>query len=44
MSDEKARISGEREREPAEVLPTVNPDVVKPEPPKSTVPAAVYIA
>ncbi|KIW05779.1 uncharacterized protein PV09_03634 [Verruconis gallopava] len=47
MSDEKARVSGEREREresPADVLPTVNPDAVKPEPPKQSVPAAVYIA
>jgi hypothetical protein len=45
MSEEKARVSGERERDAAApVLPTVNPDVVKPEPPKSTVPAAVYIA
>jgi len=45
MSEEKARVSGEREREPSvTVLPTVNPDAVKPEPAKSSVPAAVYIA
>lgn len=45
MSEEKARVSGEREREPAApVLPVVNPDIAKPEPPKSLVPAWVYIA
>jgi len=47
MSEEKARVSGERERErdtASPVLPVVNPDVAKPEPPKSLVPAWVYIA
>lgn len=46
MSEEKARVSGEREREVASapVLPTVNPEAVKSEPPKSLVPAWVYIA
>lgn len=46
MSEEKVRTSGERERAEAEaeVLPTVNPAVAKAEPPKSAVPAAVYIA
>jgi hypothetical protein len=46
MSEEKVRTSGERERSEtaAPVLPTVNPAAVKAEPPKSTIPAAVYIA
>jgi len=46
MSEEKVRTSGERERSEtaADVLPTVNPAAVKLEPPKSGVPAAVYIA
>lgn len=40
---EKERQSGEQER-PAEVLPTVNPDAEKSQPPKASLHPAVYIA
>ncbi|KAF2857948.1 TPT-domain-containing protein [Piedraia hortae CBS 480.64] len=43
---EKERVSGEQERQGPDVpmLPTVNPEVEQSLPPKSSVPAAVYIA
>lgn len=43
MADEKSRTSGEVKREEP-TLPTINPDAVKPEPPKSTVHPALYVA
>ncbi|KAK3314987.1 triose-phosphate transporter family-domain-containing protein [Apodospora peruviana] len=42
--EEKDRASGESPREPTgPVLPTVNPDVEKPQPPKSTIHPALYV-
>ena len=46
LTMEKERTSGEVERpeQSAPMLPVVNPATEKPEPPKSSIPAAVYIA
>lgn len=46
MSEEKVRVSGEKERlEPEPVLPTVNPAVTAAQDQKkASIPAAVYIA
>lgn len=46
MADEKTRVSGEIPRpEPkGPVLPIVNPEADKPQPPKSTIHPAVYVA
>ncbi|GAO16270.1 uncharacterized protein UV8b_08208 [Ustilaginoidea virens] len=42
MADEKSRVSGDVPR-PEPVLPTVNPQVDKPQPPKSSVHPALYV-
>lgn len=46
MSEEKTRVSGEVTRQDASspVLPTVNPEAEKPQPPKSAVHPVVYVA
>lgn len=44
MADEKDRVSGEIVRPDATTLPTVNPDVIKSEPPKASLHPAVYVA
>ncbi|KAK8922709.1 hypothetical protein VCV18_006768 [Metarhizium anisopliae] len=45
MSEEKSRVSGEvpRAESSSPVLPTVNPAVEKPQPPKSVVHPAFYV-
>lgn len=46
MADEKTRVSGEVPRpEPkGPVLPTVNPEADKPQPPKAALHPALYVA
>lgn len=44
-AEEKTRTSGEVPRTAeSSILPTVNPDAQKPEPPKSSIHPAVYVA
>jgi hypothetical protein len=41
--DEKTRISGEQSRDQKPVLPTVNPDAQRPQPPKQSLHPAFYV-
>ncbi|KAH8677461.1 triose-phosphate transporter [Xylariales sp. PMI_506] len=43
-AEEKTRTSGEVVRAESSILPTVNPEAPKPEPPKSSIHPAVYVA
>jgi hypothetical protein len=46
-AEEKTRTSGEAPREPqastGPILPTVNPEVEKAQPPKAAIPSFVYV-
>ncbi|KAL2116701.1 hypothetical protein VTJ04DRAFT_8869 [Mycothermus thermophilus] len=43
-ADEKTRISGEQYRDQKPVLPTVNPDAQRPQPPKQSLHPAFYVS
>lgn len=43
-NEEKTRVSGEVSRPDGTILPTVNPEAQKSEPPKASIHPAVYVA
>lgn len=43
-TEEKSRVSGEVPRPEGTILPTVNPEAQKPEPPKAALHPAFYVA